>query len=1774
MSPTKPSNAGVSQNSQPQVMNNITYNTSIYGGQGGSGGQGGEKGGSGGAGEGPIVHQNFPSSTVVQASRLINHCPPPSRIFHGRRTILDAMHQFFAQDTRKQKVYVLYGLGGAGKTQVALKFIEEWTHFTDQLLVDASTTETIETGLKNIAARKQSGDSVPDALSWLIDNQEEWLLFFDNADDPNINLNQFFPKCNHGNIIITSRNPNLRGYGAHSPVSDMEESDAVVLLLKSAQQEASEANEVLALDIVKSDGSNFMIFQRRFSTFMRLKSLWGHFDGTTPRPDEDDNIPDEDLDKWDKEEYESNNYLAQRLEDITFLKISNMATVAMMWEQLSNEFTALSSHIIASMQADFDNCNCSEKENVRTHLDQLRIKYMALVGVGVVMSDSQYSTRIINSLPRAYQRYLATIISSVKAALIATNIARTTATAATTSASAAGARSAAAGLSIISGNTVATQAVTLDPEYLMHLATEEWDRIEAEKKKNSPKSRNDNTGVALSALPQWNGASSSSRSGKPSGKGNRKGNDQRPKGVCWNCGGKGHVRSKCPSPKQNGKPDASGSANAAVDFDDDGAWSVEPMDCATDSGLTTDTSARLCVAAETVFDMEELFEPWNSYPELTLMSVSDSETALGVDANRYEYLLDIWPDLLDVEVSDDPCAEDLPPMDDECSEFDWSDSVSDSMPVLLDVSDSSDEESNGEESDASRFVHAMCSLAAIETADAVTTGEKMSAPTELYDSGCTQHLSPYEHEFSNLVAITPKEFSAANNQRFAATASGNLTISIPNGDTTSKIELSNVLYAPDLAYTLVSIGCLDEAGFTVTFGNGKCRVTNVSGTQVGLIMKSTKGLYKVVHEPDCANPVERELTEQELHRVLGHISPAAAKSLVSNGLVSGIHLTPTSTDTKPFFCKSCVYAKMRCKSVPKERKGEHAENHGDLVYSDVWGPSRVETLGHHRYFSTFTDDAKRETYLYFMWKKSDTLAAYKVYSIRMKTHHGFTIKVLQSDNGGEYVNQAFANYLSSQGTVQRFTVHDTPEENGVAERLNGVLVEKCRALLHASGLPKFLWGECLRHVAVHGRKPDFSDVHEWGCKCYVHQQMDVVKQSKLDPRAKEGRWMGLDDASQGHRIYWPGERKVSVERTVVFQPFTAILDENEGEHSAPLSLPAPQLGKNSVSSPPSTPSIKNSPAPEHIPLPPSDISDPPSSSATPPPDSPITLEPRRSVRNRAPSRYARDITSGEGSTDNFARSRGRLPQGMHADAVDESTEYALVADISEVEGIEPHNLAEARRSPDWPHWEKAIKEELATLEANNTWELVNTPESANIVGNKWVFRIKRDAAGRVQRYKARLVAQGFSQVEGVDYFDTFAPVARLSSVRTILALAARLDLEIHQIDIKGAYLNGKLTEKERIFMRQPTGFPYPNSTGKILRLIKTLYGLKQSGRRWYQRLSEICEKLGLMRCSTDQAVFYRRNDAGIVIVSVHVDDCTIAASNMTLINEVKAGIAKYVEIVDLGEIHWLLGIKVKRNRAERTLSLSQKAYITSIVRRYNLDDLKPYSIPMDPNLHLSSSQSPHTAEELAVMRSVPYKEAVGSVMYASLATRPDITFVVTKLSKFSVNPGSAHWDAAKRVICYLNGTADLELTYGETSGFAYLIDGGAVSWNSKQQELVVLSTTEAEYVAATHASKEGLWLRSFISEVFDTYASPPINSSPTTLFSDNKLAIALAKEHQYHARTKHIDIRYHFIRYIIANGSMNLIYCPTDEMIADTLTKPLASVKAKHFAVELGLRSA
>jgi hypothetical protein len=373
----------------------------------------------------------------------------------------------------------------------------------------------------------------------------------------------------------------------------------------------------------------------------------------------------------------------------------------------------------------------------------------------------------------------------------------------------------------------------------------------------------------------------------------------------------------------------------------------------------------------------------------------------------------------------------------------------------------------------------------------------------------------------------------------------------------------------------------------------------------------------------------------------------------------------------------------------------------------------------------------------------------------------------------------------------------------------------------------------------------------------------------------------------------------------------------------------------------------------------------------------------------------------------------------------------------------------------------------------------------------------------------------------------------------------------------------------------------------VVRLEKALYGLKQGGRKWYDTLCRSLAELGFRKAETDRTVFFHNQGPDIVILAIHVDDCTITGSSVKLQTEMKARIGAKFQLTDLGPISWLLGIQVIRERTSHTISLSQQSYITSILRRFNLADSKPLAAPMDPNIILSKTQCPTNAADIARMQKVPYREAVGSLMWAAVGTRPDIAFAVGTLSQFLENPGEAHWEAAKRVFRYLQGTKEWRLVYGgeqsglegfsdadgmsqehrrAISGYAFLIDGGAVSWSSKKQELVVLSTTEAEYVAMTHATKEALWLRRFIGEIFGTL------THPTTLYCDNQSALALAhSDGQFHARTKHIDIRYHFIRYIVDSGAIHLVYCPTDDMTADILTKPLPSAKAKHFAAALGL---
>ncbi len=420
----------------------------------------------------------------------------------------------------------------------------------------------------------------------------------------------------------------------------------------------------------------------------------------------------------------------------------------------------------------------------------------------------------------------------------------------------------------------------------------------------------------------------------------------------------------------------------------------------------------------------------------------------------------------------------------------------------------------------------------------------------------------------------------------------------------------------------------------------------------------------------------------------------------------------------------------------------------------------------------------------------------------------------------------------------------------------------------------------------------------------------------------------------------------------------------------------------------------------------------------------------------------------------------------------------------------------------------------------------------------------------------------------------------------VLALAAHHNWEIEAFDFNSTYLNGELEGNEEIYMQEPPG--YESSGGEsVKRLRKVLYGLKQAGRKWYDALSRALADLGFRVSDADPGVFTARLGKELLVLAVHVDDCILTGSSAKLIAQYKQKLNEHYELTDLGPVDYLLGIKVTRNRETHTISLSQSGYIKAILARFLLNDAKPLDTPMLPGADYSKKDSPTSPTEVARMKKVPYREALGSLMYASVATRPDISFAVSTLSQFLENPGEAHWEAVKRIFRYLSGTRGLALTYGRDShdllgytdadgasqdhrraisGYLFLIDGGAISWSSRKQELVTLSTAEAEYVAATHAAKEAVWLRRLEGNL-----SPPITSKATTLFCDNQAALRLAQTDNYHARTKHIDIRFHFVRDVEGRGEISLAYCPTDDMTADILTKALPRWKVVQHALALGL---
>jgi histone deacetylase 1/2 len=491
-------------------------------------------------------------------------------------------------------------------------------------------------------------------------------------------------------------------------------------------------------------------------------------------------------------------------------------------------------------------------------------------------------------------------------------------------------------------------------------------------------------------------------------------------------------------------------------------------------------------------------------------------------------------------------------------------------------------------------------------------------------------------------------------------------------------------------------------------------------------------------------------------------------------------------------------------------------------------------------------------------------------------------------------------------------------------------------------------------------------------------------------------------------------------------------------------------------------------------------------------------------------------------------------------------------------------------------WLQAMKEEYTALMKNNTWSLVPLPPHKKAIGCKWLFRVKENPDGTVNKFKARLVAKGFLQTAGFDFTETFSPVIKPVTIRIILTLAVTYKWQVQQIDINNAFLNGVL--QEEVFMQQPAGFEVADKS-LVCKLHKSLYGLKQAPRAWYDRLTQALLQMGFVKSKCDPSLLVRSHKGQYTYVLIYVDDILVTGSAPQLIQDVISKLNVSFALKQLGEVDYFLGIEV-HHMPSGALLLNQAKYIRDLLCKAKMENSKPIGSPMMSSCKLSKLGSDVMTDPTL------YRSTVGALQYATL-TRPDIAFSVNKVCQFMSRPLETHWKAVKRILRYLKGTlhhgllihpsvtgppfslraysdADWASDHDDrrsTSGSCIYFGPNLVSWGSKKQPLVARSSTEAEYRSMANTTAELMWIQSLLSELQVPYHTP-------TLLCDNLSAVSLAHNPILHARTKHIELDIHFVREKVLAKQLNVLHVPASDQLADPLTKPLslsssASIRTK-----------
>lgn len=1042
-----------------------------------------------------------------------------------------------------------------------------------------------------------------------------------------------------------------------------------------------------------------------------------------------------------------------------------------------------------------------------------------------------------------------------------------------------------------------------------------------------------------------------------------------------------------------------------------------------------------------------------------------------------------------------------------------------------------DDNSDSQGSRKPPVVWMTASLKTTDLDNLTNSKERMSAWYQ--DSGATQHMTSHRSWFKEYCKLE-KSVSVllGDSTTIDGVAVGTVELEAFDGKEWNPIVLKDVLHVPELKFNLFSVSRMLDRGFKMRSDKEKSEfVTAHDGSIVGLA-KREGNLYKMMirkgeQQLSLAAVSIRTWHERLAHQNVNYVREALDKK--------GIKYVD---DWNNYLCVSCTKGKQHRGSHPND--GKTASQPLELVHVDM-GEMDERSLGGAKYFLLFKDDFSHFRTVFFMKTKDEAPEKLETFVKLAENQLGRKLKVLKSDQGKEIKNARTRKFLDDRGIFHIHSNVYTPQQNGRIEREMRTIKEAAVSALLATNLDSKLWAEAIYYAVFtinqtgtstvkgktpaelwYGRQIDLNKLKIFGCECYVLIQDH--KRGKLDPKSEKGYFVGYDVESPSYRVYFPRTREIVSSGNVKFD------EEKEANSTEVETVKIEELIE-----------VINEESEEYEDAEEGQYTD----------ENREIEEVRRkeerveTPKNSPERRQLRD------------RSKLKAPQmyGFHVAGYvrgGNDEELALIGDIEDI------SVEMALKDE---NWKRAMQDEYDSLVERQTWKLVECPEGVKPLTCRWVLREKANG-----KLKARLVARGFEQREGIDYGETFSPVARYASIRLILSHAASEKWKVISFDVKTAFLYGKL--ERALYMNQPQGFD--DGSGLVCQLFKAIYGLKQAPKQWNREITGSFEEIGLFSTDDDPSVFYNKDRT--IIVALFVDDGLVAGKEEKEIFKLLEQIKKKFEITHCKTIpkeFCYLGMEIKIE--SDGISVNQPRYVEKILRRMNLENCNPAPTPMEPGM-VTKKEELLNDEKVPI--ETPYREAIGSLLYLANLSRPDISFAVNYLSRQCCNPMKSHWKMTKRVFQYLKGTRNAGIRFGGDKNFKVFTDadfggeketmkstsgglilrGGPLVWYSQRQKLVATSTAEAEYRAACEVIDDVCWMRRLATELKILQ-----DAKPFPMFVDNKSAVHMlmnTHEGKVNKGKKHIEIARKFIQQHV-DVTVAVEHVESAKQIADILTKPL-----------------